>query len=147
MSGIQIRRATADDSDVLYELIERFYRVDNHEFEPDRIESGLAPLLASDQHGQVWVIADDGVIGGYAVVTWSWSLESGGRDCILDEIYVDRRGGGLGAMLLQRVLDEARAAGAAAMFLETEMPNDAARRFYGTHGFMAEASTWMSREL
>jgi GNAT superfamily N-acetyltransferase len=144
VAGVQIRRAHADDRDVLFELIERFYRIDDHEFEPARIGSALMPLLENDDYGQVWLITEDEVIGGYAVVTWSWSLESGGRDCILDELYVDRRGGGRGGMLLQRVLEEAGRAGAAAVFLETEMPNDAARRFYARHGFVAEDSIWMS---
>jgi GNAT superfamily N-acetyltransferase len=147
---VQIRRATVGDRDELYQLIERFYRIDNHEFEPARIESALIPLLRNDEHGQVWLIterSEEEVIGGYAVVTWSWSLESGGRDCILDELYVDRRGGGHGGMLLQRAIEEARRAGASAMFLETEAPNDGARRFYGRHGFAAEDSRWMSLEL
>ena len=147
---MQIRRATVGDRDELYQLIERFYHIDSHEFEPARIESALIPLLRDDDHGQIWLITDesedDGIVG-YAVVTWSWSLESGGRDCILDELYVDRRGGGLGRMLLQRAIEEARRAGASAMFLETEAPNDGARRFYGRHGFVAEDSTWMSLGL
>ena len=95
----------------------------------------------------MWVLTDGEGVVGYAVVTWSWSLESGGRDCILDELYLDRRGGGLGAMLLQRAVDEARQAGAAAMFLETERLNDGPRRFYARHGFAPEDSIWMSREL
>jgi GNAT superfamily N-acetyltransferase len=142
-----IRRATTDDRDQLYGLVERFYRVDGHEFDLARVEAGLAPLLRDDQHGQVWVASDGQRLTGYVVVTWSWSLESGGRDCILDELYVERRGDGLGAALLQRAMNEARTAGASAMFLETEAPNDRARRFYGRHGFSADDSMWMSRSL
>jgi len=142
-----IRRGTAGDREQVYALIERFYRIDDHEFEPERIDAGLGPLLHDDQHGQVWVAIVDQRVVGYVVVTWSWSLESGGRHCILDELYVDQRGEGTGAALLQRAMNEARLAGAAAMFLETEAPNDGARRFYGRHGFSADDSLWMSRPL
>jgi len=31
------------------------------------------------------------------------------------------------------------------IFLETEAPNDAARRLYERHGFVAEDSIWMAR--
>lgn len=144
---VGVRRATAGDGERLCELIERFYRVDNHPFDRARVEAGLTPLLRDDQHGQVWVATSGDHLIGYAIVTWSWSLESGGRDCILDEVYTDRRGEGVGAALLERAVDEARAAGAAAMFLETEMPNDRARRFYARHGFAADDSVWMSRPL
>ncbi|MGZ5391481.1 MAG: GNAT family N-acetyltransferase [Mycobacterium sp.] len=147
MSEAAIRRATADDREQLCGLIERFYSIDGHEFEPARIDAGLVPLLHDDQHGQVWVATVDDTTVGYVIVTWSWSLESGGRDCILDELYVDRRGNGIGSALLRRALDEAQRAGAAAMFLETAAPNDDARRFYVRHGFAADDSLWMSRPL
>jgi GNAT superfamily N-acetyltransferase len=147
VSQPKIRRAHKDDRAQLCELIQRFYHIDNHEFDLARVERGLLPLLAGDEHGQAWVACHGEGLVGYAIVTWSWSLESGGRDCILDELYVDQRCGGLGAALLQHAIEEARRAGAAAMFLETEAPNYRATRFYGRHGFSADDSMWMSRPL
>lgn len=144
---MQIRRAGDDDRDRLVALIEEFYRVDGHEFDAARVDAGLLPMLRDDARGQVWIADDGRTLGGYVVVTWSWSLESGGLDCILDEIYVAQQGGGLGSRLLQRAVEEAAAFGAAAMFLETEAPNDGARRFYARHDFAAEDSIWMSRPL
>lgn len=147
MGEAVIRRATVDDREQLCGLIERFYEIDGHEFDEERIAAGLIPLLRDDQHGQVWLANAGGTAVGYIVVTWSWSLESGGRDCILDELYADRRGDGVGGALLSRAMDAAQRAGAVAMFLETEAPNDGARRFYGRYGFSAEDSLWMSRPL
>jgi ribosomal protein S18 acetylase RimI-like enzyme len=95
----------------------------------------------------VWLAEDGGTPAGYAVTTWGWSLESGGLECLLDELYVRRRGTGLGAMLLRHAMAAARTAGAAAMFLETEAPNAAARRFYVRHGFAVEDSVWLSTPL
>lgn len=147
MSAVRIRRADSEDRDQLDGLIERFYCIDNHEFDRARVDAGLNPLLGGDEYRQVWVAAEGDLLAGYVVVTWSWSLESGGRDCILDELYVESRGGGVGALLLSHAMSEARKAGATAMFLETEAPNDGARRFYRRHGFSADDSTWMSRDL
>ena len=84
---------------------------------------------------------------GYAVLTWSYSLESGGRDCILDEIYLRERGSGYGSRLLTSVLDAARAAGARALFLETEAHNTRVRGFYARHGLAVEDSVWMATSL
>lgn len=140
-----VRRAEEADRQPLLDLIERFYRIDGHEFDPARIERALLPLLRDDTHGQVWILGEEPI--GYAIVTWCWSLESGGRDCLLDEIYVARRGDGLGSHLLTEVISHARNAGAAAMFLESEAPNERARHFYTRHGFRREDSIWLSREL
>jgi ribosomal protein S18 acetylase RimI-like enzyme len=111
------------------------------------VHAGLTPLLSDDRRGQVWLAEDGSTPVGYAVTTWGWSLESGGLECLLDELYVRQRGAGLGSALLRQAMDAARAAGAAAMFLETEAPNDSARRFYARHGFTAEDSVWLSAPL
>lgn len=140
-----VRRADERDHHALLELIEQFNRIDGHDFDRDRIDRALVPLLRDDAYGQVWILGDDPI--GYAVITWGWSLESGGRECLLDEIYVAQRARGLGSLLLSAVIDHARAAGATAMFLETEAPNDRARRFYEQLGFHTEDSTWLSRDL
>ncbi|MFN8076688.1 MAG: GNAT family N-acetyltransferase [Kineosporiaceae bacterium] len=129
--------------------------MDGHEFDAERVRRALLPLLADDALGQVWLVHDDehpaqdaaDGAAGYAVITWGWSLESGGRECLLDEIYVRSPGRGLGGLLLDAVITAAAQAGALAMFLETEAPNDAARRLYARHGFVAEDSTWMARDL
>jgi GNAT superfamily N-acetyltransferase len=138
-----IRRAGLDDRAELLTLIGEFYAVDRHEFDPDRVARGLDPLLADDAHGQIW-LAD---AGGYAVVTWGWSLESGGREALLDEIYVRDRGRGVGRALLTHAMAAAAQAGASRMFLETEAHNERVRAFYASAGFAAEDSTWMSADL
>jgi len=127
-------------------LIRSFYEIDQHEFDESIVRQALIPLLGDDTFGQVWV-TDDGELGGYAVVTWGYSLESGGRECLVDEIYVERRSSGTGARLLDAALDGARKAGARAVFLETEAHNERVRSFYARCGFSVEASVWMSRSL
>jgi GNAT superfamily N-acetyltransferase len=141
------RRATRADLDALWPLLESFYAIDGHAFDPVRVRTALVPLLADDTYGQVWVVEQDGVLGGYAIVTWTYSLESGGLDCILDELYVQDRSRGVGAGLVQAALAGAHDHGALAVFLETEAPNERARSFYRRHGFTVEDSVWMRRDL
>jgi len=104
-------------------------------------------LLADDSFGEVWVAAGEDGIEGYAVITWGYSIESGGRDGLLDEMYMREPGSGTGTVLLDGVIARARERGLTSMFLETEMMNTAARRFYSRHGFTVEDSVWMSLEL
>ena len=145
-SAEPIRRATSADLEPLLPLVRAFYVIDQHEFDESVVRSALIPLLSDDAFGQVWV-TDDGELGGYVVVTWGYSLESGGRECLVDEIYVERRSNGTGARLLEAALKGAKVAGARAVFLETEAHNERVRSFYARCGFEIEDSVWMSRSL
>lgn len=135
-----IRRAGAADEAALLELIREFYTVDQHHYDESALRKALAPLLESDTYGLVWMLEDR---SGYAVVTWSYSLESGGHEALLDEIYVRNRESGIGSRLLQAILADLRERGLHRMFLETERHNKRVRRFYARQGFVEEDSVWM----
>lgn len=131
-----IRRARPDDLTALMELM--------HEFDPATPEAGVVALLGDDTHGVIWVTD---AVDAYAVVTWGWSVESGGAEAILDEIYVRHQGRGTGSALIEHLHGDCAARGVRRIFLETEAPNEAARRLYGRHGYAAEDSIWMAHWL
>lgn len=187
--GNVIRLATSDDIDAVTELVAEFCAVDDHEFDHDRVQRALRPLLADDTYGVVWVVTELGDeprgestpcdralvsaeeraeqaklkperseratdplkpragLTGYAVVTWGYAIESGGRDALLDEIYLRDRGLGRGGELLGAILDDCRRRGLSQVFLETESHNERVRGFYARHGFTVDPSVWMSRPL
>ena len=140
-------RSTRSDLAALLEMIRDFNRVDRHDHDEERVHDALLPLLEGDEYGQVWQIAASDGARGYCVIGWSYSLESGGRECIVDEIFVTDQSRGLGAQLLERALDGARDAGVKVVFLETEAHNERVRSFYQRHGFLGEDSIWMRRAL
>lgn len=141
-----IRRAGSADQTALLELIAEFYEIDGHPFDRSTVVAGLLPLLESDRYGVV-VVAGDGEFDGYAAVVWSYSIESGGPDALLDEIYVRRRSQGIGRRLMDAVFDEVRTRGMRRVFLETEPANQHARDFYQGLGFEVEDSVWMLADL
>lgn len=122
------------------EMVREFYVIDGHAYDATVVAGAFAPLLASDEYGVVWLFDS-----GYAVVTWGYSIESGGRHALLDELYVRNRGGGVGGAVIEAVYADCRQRGMGRMMLETERHNDRARRFYTRHGFEADDSTWFSR--
>ena len=142
-----LRRAVPEDLADLLALAKEYCEADNHLFDEALVRRGFGPLLESDEHGVLWMLTDDEGVCGYAVITWSWSIESGGRDGLLDEIYVNRRNTGLGSRAVEAILADCRARGLPRLFLETETANEGARRLYLRHGFAVEDSIWMTREL
>ncbi len=92
----------------------------------------------------VWIVDTP---RAYAVLTWGWSIEAGGSEAVLDEIFVAERGNGLGSELIEHVIADGRRRGLARIFLETEAHNDRVRRFYERHGFRTDDSIWLSHDF
>jgi GNAT superfamily N-acetyltransferase len=139
-----ISRARLDDLDLLAALSAEFNEIDGHRHDETRVRAALTPLLVDDAFGVVYLFGEP--VNGYAVVTWGYSIESGGRDALLDEIYVRPKGQGFGGAAFEEVLDDLRQRGLTRIFLETERPNTKVP-FYTRHGFKEDDSIWMSREL
>lgn len=144
---VQIRRARPDDLRAVLALVAEYCEADDHEYDEERSLAALTPLLDGDRHGTVWVAEADGDIDGYGALTWGWSIEAGGPEAVLDEIYVRGRGAGVGSSLIRALEAEGREHGMRRIFLETEQPNAAARRLYTRHGYRADDSIWMSKWL
>ena len=125
-------------------LVSEFCVTDQHTFDPDRVTRALVPLLEDDAHGVVYLADNE---QGYVVITWGYSLESGGREALIDEIYLRRRGEGRGGKVMDALFVEMAAQGVVKMFLETETHNHRARRFYARQGFDEDDSIWMSRQI
>ncbi len=74
---------------------------------------------------------------GYLVLTIGYSLERGGRDAFIDELYVrpQWRGLGLGTLAVATAEVAARRLGVRAVHLEVDTTNERARRLYERIGF------------
>lgn len=140
-----LTRATPDDLPTLLSLVADFCVVDEHPFDARRVHDALLPLLEDDRYGVVWLVGEAAC--GYVVVTWGYSLESGGVEALLDEIFLRQRGQGLGSQVMGNLFEDLRRRGIQRMFLETEEANERARRFYARHGFSVEPSRWMSADI
>ena len=141
---MEIRRAERRDLATLLELHRAFCEVDGHPFSDARARAAFAPLLDDDTRGVVWIVDRP---AAYAVLTWGWSIEAGGAEAVLDEIFASERGSGAGSVLLQHVLRDAEHRGITRVFLESELSNERVRAFYGRHGFSVDDSVWMSIEF
>lgn len=139
-----IRRADRADLPTLIELHRSFCAIDRHPFSEPRVRRAFDGLVDDDTHGVVWII-DDPL--AYAALTWGWSIEAGGSEAVLDEIFVSERGRGVGSALIEHLVTDARRRGVARIFLETESHNERVRGLYARHGFLEDDSIWMSLEF
>ena len=151
MTAPVVRRAVATDSGEVVRLIEAYCAEDRHAFDEPLVRRALEPLLDGDRFGTVGVLdhPDASGLSGYGVLTWGYSLESGGVDALIDELFVDpaHRGTGLGTAIIEWLSHRATDAGASRILLEVEAHNPSARRLYERLGWVPESSTMMNRWL
>jgi ribosomal protein S18 acetylase RimI-like enzyme len=83
------------------------------------------------------------------IVTFGYSIEFGGRDAFLDELFIspDARGRGLGTRALEVAAQACREAGILAVRLEVDRGNTGAQRLYRAHGFVDHDRYLMTRWL
>ncbi len=93
---------------------------------------GLEPLLEGSPHGVVYLIGPERAPIGYVTICFGWSLEFGGLDGFVDEIYVRPavRGRGIASDVLARLAKALKEAGMTALHLEVNKDNARAKRLY-----------------
>ncbi|HEX3131341.1 MAG TPA: GNAT family N-acetyltransferase [Thermoanaerobaculia bacterium] len=139
--------AIADDTAELLVLMRAFYAGEGYPFDERRTERVLRAMLANPLFGAVWVFRLEKRAVGYLVVTHGYSLEFGGRDAFVDELYVipEMRGRGLGTQALRIAEEHCRRAGISALHLEVERENPGARALYERSGYKAHDRYLMTR--
>jgi GNAT superfamily N-acetyltransferase len=148
IDNVLITIAAPQDLDDIVELCQEYCIADGHAIDLTLIRNGARGLIEDSSNGFMLIARESsGVAVGYAAVSTGWSIEVGGRDFVLDEIYARRRGVGIGASLLRAVEHECERQDVRRIFLETERPNNRARTLYARYGFTEDDSIWMSKEL
>ncbi len=144
-----IRVAEAGDLEAILDLLVDFSKEVGTNLAVDHLKQGLGPLLQDNEHGVILVAVTHDQILGYCVIGWSWGIESGGQEALIDEVFVlkSHRNTWIGSLLIAGALETASAAGAKAVFLETESENRESRKLYEKHGFKIEHSLWMRKLL
>jgi ribosomal protein S18 acetylase RimI-like enzyme len=132
----RFRPAGPGDGPAILEMMRDFYPGAGLTFDPAVAREALAPLLAGE-FGRVWVVRAGDEPAGYVVLVFGYSLEFGGRDAFVDELYLrpEYRGLGLGRRALGVVEDACRASGVRALHLVVDPANLRAHALYRRAGF------------
>ena len=153
-NDVSLEPAGLADIDILIQFSRRLNEEDpaftgDFHFDEAAVRAALAQLLADSGLGRGWLICTADQVVGYVVLTYGFSLESHGRDALLDEIFIteEYRGRGIGQQVIEQIEAEARRQGAHKLYLEVERPNRRAQEFYHRLGFMDHNRFLMSKLL
>jgi GNAT superfamily N-acetyltransferase len=137
---MKLRLASLEDTGTLLPLMRAYHEFEGIDATDAERLATIEPLLAGEDNlGQVWLIETAGGTVGYIALCYGYSIEFGGRDAFLDELFIveTERGRGLGRRALERVKAEAARNGVKALHLEVARENTTAKNFYGKAGFQS----------
>jgi ribosomal protein S18 acetylase RimI-like enzyme len=145
---MQIAQAKPDDWNEILTMARAFHAEDGHPMSA-KAEESLKKAFEPSPYVQVFVIRENGVIAGYGILCYSWSIEFGGMTSYLDDFYMkpDFRGRGLGTMAMEAFEDMSRAKGCCIFHLETEAANTKAKAFYLERGMEDTGRSLLIRKL
>jgi ribosomal protein S18 acetylase RimI-like enzyme len=132
-----MRLATTNDLPQLLDLMRGYYRDDGLEFDAVRATATMGRLLSEPQWGRVYLIEAQATVVGYIAICVGFSLELGGNEAFVDELFVlpEHRGRGHARRALEAVTTSASTWGIAALHLEVDRENLAAQRLYSQLGY------------
>jgi len=135
-SGI-IARAREPDLPTLVGLCGRYHEFESIASTEATRERTLRPLLRNDVYGAIFIGREARIPTGYVAICFGYSIELGGREAFIDELFVEKewRGRGIGNDLLGAAIHFSTNAGAAALHIEVAHDNARAKAFYTDHGF------------
>jgi ribosomal protein S18 acetylase RimI-like enzyme len=134
---LSFERAGPSDADLLAGMMREFYEHERMTFEEGVARAALSGLLGDERLGRIHLIKAGAEVIGYVVLTFGFSLEFGGHDAFVDELFVrdEWRGRGAGRRALEFAAEVCRACGVRALHLEVERANTTAQALYRKAGF------------
>ncbi len=142
--------AKPENLDQVLTLVVAFHQECGLSSTDDHRRAGIEPLLNGHPYGVIYLIGPARAPIGYVVITLGWSLEFGGMDGFVDEIYIRPpvRGRGIATEVLLELPKTLAAAGVKALHLEVDRENETAQRLYARTRFIPrDRYMLMTKEL
>ena len=151
--ALSFRPVGASDRALLEELVRAYYDFDDHEYEPGLHGPALDAICAGDPNVRAWIIEapknGKSEVAGYLILTIGFSMQYGGRDGYLDELFLTAayRGKGLGRQVMTFLDTQVKRLGFHYLHLEVVKANERARRLYESLGWEETGCLLMSKRL
>lgn len=145
---LQFDSLREDEADALVAMVRAHHAVDEYPHSP-YFEAAIVQIAKGEPMARAWMVRHADSVIGYVVLTLGYSIEYGGRDGFIDDLYLipEARGLGWGRMVIDFALSEAARLGIRMLHLEVEANNDRAQSLYRSAGFENTGRRLMRRRL
>ena len=134
---IQFRPLTTTDIDIIVQMMQEFYAIDNYPIDAEISKKLFQEFIADENLGKAWLILSDNEIIGYVILTFIFSFEYQGKIAFLDELYLSEkaRGKGIGNQAVAFIIERSKKLSLKLIYLEIENHNQNAQKLYIASGF------------
>ncbi len=146
---ITTRSASLEDIPTLLDMMGEFYAEADYGLDREWAGSSFTALLSEPSRGMVLIALADGAPAGYVVVTFRHSMEFGGTDAFIDDLFVRPRyrRRGIGKVALTAAFEACGERGALAVHVETSEGNPPAVALYGSLGMLDRQRLLLTKKL
>ena len=133
---VSLQVAQVGDLVELRELARSYHSFEGVSCTGSDIGAAVSPLLGESVLGRCWLIRRGKETVGYVAICFGCSIEFGGRDPFVYEIYISEpsRSRAIGTEVLRRLKSESLVLGVKALHLGVSRDNKRARRLYEKSG-------------
>lgn len=145
-----ITLAAPNDAPKLLALMSAFHDECGFDLDDAHRAAALTPLLEGSPLGAAWLFGPSMSPTGYIVISFGWSIELGGMDAIIDELYIrpNVRKRGIASEVLSTIASSLRDVGVKALHLEVDTTDEATQRLYTrAHFNLRDNYHYMTRKL
>ena len=145
-----IHLAGPDDAPRLLALIAQFHAEYGITRTDEQRENALMPLLNGSPLGAAWLFGPAKAPSGYIIITFGWSMEFGGMEAFVDELFIrpSVRRRGIASEVLMAISSSLAEVGVTALHLEVDRDDEATQRLYArAHFKLRDRYSLMTRTL
>jgi GNAT superfamily N-acetyltransferase len=147
--NIEIIKCGIEYKNEIHSLMLGFYELATEDTKSEKLKSTLAELLAYPKYGSVFLIKQINEFIGYAILCFGYSLESGGRNTFIDELFIKKeyRNKKIGDEVLDYLCKYARTTGLKAVHIDVNEKHKDAERLFERKGFTFHKGKFLSKNL
>lgn len=147
---MEIRKFEPQDRDTFFTLAQKFYATDavSHGIPEGNILDAFSEITSDSPYIDGFFVLHNGEVAGYAILTYTYSMEVGGMLAVLDELFIasEFQGHGLGTAFLN-YMKAHLSEGIKAFRLEFVSEKEELQRLYEKQGFKMMGYSSMIQKL
>ncbi len=143
-----ISEATKENIETILNFMEGYYQFDSLDYNREKASKTLGEFIGSTM-GSLFIIYSDDKPVGYFCLAYGYSLELHGRDCFLDELYLEEeyRQKGIGNEVMAFIEDYLKQKNVKSLHLIVFEKNVGAQQYYIKNGFRTRDAIFMTKSL